>query len=167
MAHVLVVDDDDDLRAVVRLALEDAGHRVTEAADGCRALADLRAAPQPLVVLLDLQLPCLGGAGVLAAVADDRARTPSHRYVVWTASSRTLPPVLDPVVARLGVARLDKPFDLEVLLELVAVLAGEAPAPAPDASAERAESAVGGGSGAGRGPSTDATCSAAARTTPE
>jgi len=38
MARILVVDDDAEIRAVIRLALEQAGHEVTEAADGSEGL---------------------------------------------------------------------------------------------------------------------------------
>src|SRR5882672_1721507 len=38
MARILVVDDEAEIRAVIRLALEQAGHEVTEAADGSEGL---------------------------------------------------------------------------------------------------------------------------------
>jgi DNA-binding response OmpR family regulator len=53
--QVLVVEDDDRIRTVLRLALEDEGHQVTEAADTPTALARVRAA-MPDLVLVDLML---------------------------------------------------------------------------------------------------------------
>jgi two-component system OmpR family response regulator len=63
MAHILVVDDDPHLREVVRFALERAGHRVSEAADGAAALASFASEPAELVVL-DVLMPELDGLEV-------------------------------------------------------------------------------------------------------
>lgn len=57
---VLIVDDDDGIRASLRMALEDQGYRVTEAADGETALDQVRQSP-PDVVVLDLMLPGMDG----------------------------------------------------------------------------------------------------------
>lgn len=51
MPNILVVDDDGHIREVVRFALEQAGHRVTEAPDGRRALACFAAEPFDLILL--------------------------------------------------------------------------------------------------------------------
>jgi DNA-binding response OmpR family regulator len=57
---VLIVDDDDGIRASLRVALEDRGYRVSEAQDGETALARLRDTSPDLVVL-DLMLPGMDG----------------------------------------------------------------------------------------------------------
>ena len=63
MERVLVVDDDDHIRAVVRFALSDGGYEVHEAADGQEAL--LRAAEtDPDLVVLDVLMPELDGLEV-------------------------------------------------------------------------------------------------------
>jgi two-component system OmpR family response regulator len=54
--HVLVVDDDAHIREVMRFALEKAGYRVTEAADGSVAHALLQKTKFDLVVL-DIVMP--------------------------------------------------------------------------------------------------------------
>src|SRR6266852_2773593 len=58
--RVLVVEDDDDLRGLIHAALDDAGFAALEAADGAAALAACTER-DPDVVLLDLNLPRLGG----------------------------------------------------------------------------------------------------------
>jgi two-component system OmpR family response regulator len=63
MAHVLVVDDDDHLREVVRFSLESAGHRVSEAQDGREAIRQFRSRGADLVVL-DIVMPELDGLEV-------------------------------------------------------------------------------------------------------
>ena len=58
--HVLVVDDDPNLREVVRYALAREGYRVSEADNGLAALEALRDDPAELVVL-DVKMPELDG----------------------------------------------------------------------------------------------------------
>jgi CheY-like chemotaxis protein len=60
--HVLVVEDDRDIRESVVEVLQDAGYTVSAAADGREAL-DLIAAASPLpdLVLLDLMMPVMNG----------------------------------------------------------------------------------------------------------
>ncbi|WP_370972195.1 response regulator transcription factor [Amycolatopsis sp. cg9] len=76
MAKVLVVEDTDSIREVVELALDDACFDVRTAADGDRALAELRAW-DPDVVVLDLNIPGPDGLEVCR-----RLRGFSEAYVV-------------------------------------------------------------------------------------
>ena len=64
MQKVLVVDDEAQIRAVLRGYLEAEGYDVAEAADGTEALAALRKDP-PVLVLLDVMLPGIDGLEVL------------------------------------------------------------------------------------------------------
>jgi two-component system, cell cycle response regulator DivK len=57
---ILVVDDEPDIRSLVVMILEGAGHTVIEAPDGQKGL-DLLANDNPDVVLLDLRMPVLDG----------------------------------------------------------------------------------------------------------
>ena len=61
---ILIADDEPDIRELLRLYLENAGHRVLEAGDGEEALAVLDA-EQVDLVLLDIMMPKLDGYGVL------------------------------------------------------------------------------------------------------
>jgi DNA-binding response OmpR family regulator len=63
MHHLLFIEDDDQIRLALRLALEDEGYEVTEAADG-RAGLDQFAVREPDLVLLDLRLPDMSGFDV-------------------------------------------------------------------------------------------------------
>ncbi|MGH6671255.1 MAG: response regulator [Xanthobacteraceae bacterium] len=58
---VLVVDDDPDVRAMVRTTIESVGMRAADAADGQVALDWLENNPQPALVLLDLIMPKIDG----------------------------------------------------------------------------------------------------------
>ena len=64
MALVLVVDDEPDIRELVRINLEQAGHRVVTAADGDEALARVRT-EAPDALFLDVRLPGTDGWAVL------------------------------------------------------------------------------------------------------
>ena len=66
---VLLVEDKDSLRAMMRHALEGQGHVVVEARDEPEAVQQLRQA-RPAVVLTDLKLPEGDGFGVLRAAKD-------------------------------------------------------------------------------------------------
>lgn len=70
LATVLVVDDSTAIRRILRRALQDAGYRVTEAADGQAALTVCRADP-PDLVLLDVDMPVMDGPTTLAAMKAD------------------------------------------------------------------------------------------------
>jgi CheY-like chemotaxis protein len=58
---VLVVDDDDDIREVMREILESEGYRVAEASNGREALDRLGELGQRCIVLLDLMMPVMTG----------------------------------------------------------------------------------------------------------
>ena len=64
---VLVVDDDEAIRTVVRWQLDDAGFRVIEAHDGPSALRRLRQ-DAPALVVLDLSMPGMSGLDILRHV---------------------------------------------------------------------------------------------------
>ncbi|MEJ2503422.1 MAG: response regulator, partial [Gemmatimonadota bacterium] len=69
---VLVVEDEDSVRQVVRRFLESAGYAVHEAVDGEEALERLRAEPDLGVVLTDLGLPRMSGGDLLASIREHR-----------------------------------------------------------------------------------------------
>ncbi len=60
MTALLFIEDDDSIRLALRLALEDEGYEVREAADGRSGLESF-AQHEPDLVLLDLRLPDISG----------------------------------------------------------------------------------------------------------
>jgi two-component system, OmpR family, response regulator ResD len=70
---VLVVDDDDVIRRVVRTVLEADDFQVVEAADGAEAIAKV-ASEHPMVVVLDVMMPGLDGVEVCRQVHDEVTR---------------------------------------------------------------------------------------------
>jgi CheY-like chemotaxis protein len=60
--HVLVVDDDEDIREALADTLTLLGFRVSTAADGAQALAAMEASPEiPVAIVLDLMMPIMDG----------------------------------------------------------------------------------------------------------
>ena len=64
---LLFIEDDDQIRLALRLALEDEGYEVREAADGAAGLAAFHQS-EPDLVLLDLRLPDISGFEVCRAI---------------------------------------------------------------------------------------------------
>jgi CheY-like chemotaxis protein len=111
--HVLVVDDEQDIREFLELALESEGYRVTTAENGAVALS--RTADESIdLVLLDMRMPVMDGW----AFADAYRRQPGHhaRIVVITAAQDAAARAAQ-IQAEDYVA---KPFDLDDLLNVLA-----------------------------------------------
>ncbi len=136
MAHILVVEDDADLRELILEALGANGHTVAVAADGIEALARLRevarGAPPFALVICDVRLPGLSGLSVcdFVRLAPDLTHTPflflsglgdtEHRLAGMACGANDY---------------LAKPFALRELLERVEWLLSHAAASPPDAAA--------------------------------
>ncbi len=117
--RVLVAEDDEEIRQTLRLIVEDGGYEVLEARDGIAALDVLRASQAPLVVLLDLMMPRLDGAGVLQAIFNDATMRGRHECIVVTAGNRTLPLNAAQLISKLSASILPKPFEMDDLLKAV------------------------------------------------
>lgn len=117
---VLVVDDDDLIRDVVRAVLEGDGYRVLEAEDGQEALRVLRDSDHPLVVLLDVRMPGLSGLDVIGEAAHDSHLAARCTFILMTADLRAPQPTLVPLLDQLHIPVVRKPFDLDDLLATVA-----------------------------------------------
>jgi DNA-binding NtrC family response regulator len=81
MPDILLVEDKDSLRRVLRLTLENAGYSVTEAADAREAMMEIARGPHR-VVLTDLRMPHGSGLDVLRAA---RAADSGVPVIVMTA----------------------------------------------------------------------------------
>jgi CheY-like chemotaxis protein len=88
---VLIVDDTEKPRTLLRATLEGAGHMVVEAADGTEALRRARSGSRLALILLDLDTPVLDGPGFAAAY---RARPSPHVPVVVMSASTDGPMAL-------------------------------------------------------------------------
>jgi CheY-like chemotaxis protein len=117
MPSVLVVDDEDQLRQLIREILEQAGYQVTEARDGKEAVLQYRLAPAD-VVIMDILMPEQDG---LETTSTLRREFPNVKIIAITGSSEMIGILsfLD-VAKMLGAHRaLQKPFDMQTLLDTV------------------------------------------------
>ena len=71
-ATVLLVDDDEDARESVAEMLQDEGFEVRMAQDGFEALDRLSEQPRPVAMVLDLEMPRMGGREVLRRLQRQR-----------------------------------------------------------------------------------------------
>jgi CheY-like chemotaxis protein len=90
-ANALIVDDEPHVRVFLRLVLNELGiETIWEAADGGEAL-DIAEQRQPELILLDINLPVLGGVEVMKQLSATQPETP----VVVISSQRSKQTVLD------------------------------------------------------------------------
>jgi two-component system, chemotaxis family, chemotaxis protein CheY len=120
MAKILLVDDSNLSRRILRRFLESAGHEILEAADGMAAI-ERYFLERPDLVLLDMTMSGMHGLEVLSKLREMDAQA---RVIVATAdiqsSTRTM------VEEGGGVGFVSKPFvEDQVLKAVQAVLAGD------------------------------------------
>ena len=109
---VLVVDDDPEIRDVVRWLLEDEGWTVETASDGRDAL-ERATRERPSLIVLDMGLPILSGEEVAMRLQHVYANPPP--IIVVSADGRA-----GEKAARIGATSyLHKPFDVDALARLV------------------------------------------------
>ncbi len=119
MPRILVVDDDEGVREMVRLALEDEGYVVQEAGDGATGVEMLRSSTHPYIVLFDLIMPRVDGASFLGQVIADPSLLRHNAFVCFTASPNKVAPALAGLPDGFSVPVLPKPFEVEKLFAVV------------------------------------------------
>lgn len=104
---VVVVDDEEDARELLRELLEARGYQVATAHDGLEALRIIGSVPRICLMILDLMMPGMDGFEVI-----ERLGEMSPTYPVWISTSAPdrVPP---------GMPCLPKPLDVDRLLALV------------------------------------------------
>ncbi len=112
-SRILLVDDNEDSRELLGELLRGQGHDVHLAQHGKEALSILPRLPGPCTVLLDLNMPEMGGELVLRTLAEGTLG--AFPVIVISADDRPIETAYPNVVARLF-----KPFDLAVLMEALA-----------------------------------------------
>lgn len=117
MAHILIIDDEDMVRMVLRQSLEKVGHTVTEAGNGARGMAALREGGIDLVIT-DIVMPVKEGVETIAEI---RADHPDLPIIAVSGGGRIGPENYLDAATRLGANyAFAKPFDRKELLLTVA-----------------------------------------------
>jgi two-component system, response regulator, stage 0 sporulation protein F len=113
-ATILIIDDEEPIRALLRFALEAAGYEVTEAANGREGLQRYRHRPTDLIIT-DIAMPELNGLDMLLELT----RQFLYAKVIAISGAGGEQNVLD--VAKLLGARqtFQKPFSVPQLLQAV------------------------------------------------
>lgn len=112
---VLVVDDERDIRLMLRFMLEGAGHSVIEAATGAEALTQLETR-HPNLVLLDIRLPDMEGWDVMTNL---RSNDELSTVPVLIMSAHSSGDFQDRATEEGSSGYLVKPFQEDVLLRAV------------------------------------------------
>ena len=108
---VLLVEDEQAVRELVRIILERAGHRVIEAATPEEALAQFDTLESVDLLLTDVVMPAISGFDLFHKLVE---RMPSLR--VLFISGYTDYALFEPTIADKGAAFLEKPFSAEALI---------------------------------------------------
>jgi DNA-binding response OmpR family regulator len=110
--RILVVDDDDAIRALVTTILRRRGLAVDCARHGAEALEHIATKRYGLVIL-DLMMPLVSGYEVLEQLGTFAA---SVRPLVLVLTAGLAPKLLDPTLV---IGTIHKPFDIELLVDTV------------------------------------------------
>lgn len=109
MGKVLLVDDESNMRFLLRMTLESEGFEVVEAHHGAAALERMKE-EQPDLVVTDLMMPVMNGRELIERLRAD-AETAGIPIIVLSANSNVEVAGAD--------AALRKPFEFDALLDTV------------------------------------------------
>ncbi|MCF6265108.1 MAG: response regulator [Desulfuromusa sp.] len=112
--HILLAEDDLELRELLVFVLSHAGCQVTSCDNGLQLLEQLEQAEKYDLVISDVRMPALTGLEVLECLIDNPRRPP---FICMTAfgDEKTHAKALG-----LGAtATIDKPFDMDEMIDLV------------------------------------------------
>jgi CheY-like chemotaxis protein len=120
MAHILIVEDAPDNRAIAELILQSAGHTVISIGDGASAVS-IAAAIRPDAILMDLSLPQLDG---WEATRRLKANPATSDIPVIAFTAHILPSDLERARAAGCETVIAKPFEIDVFLARIDSLLG-------------------------------------------
>lgn len=116
-AKILIVDDDLDIRLLLKAVLTEEGYAVTAIGNGLEAFQEALLDP-PDLVILDLMMPVMSGADFASRLSGSGSAWPPVLIISGAEDA-------EQAGARLGASLvLRKPFELQALLACVKDLAG-------------------------------------------
>jgi len=128
VSQILIVEDDDELRAVMREVLEQEGYGVAEASDG-RAAMEIQRLTGADLVITDIVMPEMDGIETIMAL---RKGFPWVKIIAMSGGHRAGPRAFLNLAKALGAHRtLHKPFIFQDMLTAVDELLDETPWDSP------------------------------------
>ncbi len=122
MKRILVIDDEQLVRTMLRMTLEEAGYAVAEAADGDEGIR-LYNEKGADVIITDLVMPEKEG---IETILELKKKHPDVKIIAISGGGRVKPENYLTVAKSMGVRHaFAKPVEKEVLLRAVAELCGE------------------------------------------
>jgi CheY-like chemotaxis protein len=123
MGRILVIDDDDQVRSMLKHTLEKEGHQVTEAPDGKTGLRLFQQMETPDLIITDIIMPEIGGIDTIVAL---RALNPDVKIIAISGGGPERgPEVCLDFAKRIGAQlTIEKPIRHQALLEALNKILG-------------------------------------------
>ena len=116
MARILIIDDESQIRSMLRLMLERVGYEVAEAPDGIEGIRQYRENPADLIIT-DLIMPNKDGIGM---IIDLKKEFPKVKIIAMSGGGVNRPEGYLDGAKKLGATRtLTKPIDRDEMLKAV------------------------------------------------
>jgi len=116
MARILIIDDEPQIRSMLRLMLERVGYEVAEAPDGIEGIRRYRENPADLIIT-DLIMPNKDGIGM---IIDLKKEFPKVKIIAMSGGGVNRPEGYLDGAKKLGATRtLTKPIDRDEMLKAV------------------------------------------------
>lgn len=126
MARILIIDDEPQIRSMLKLMLERDGHEVVEAPDGIEGIRVYRQNPADLIIT-DLIMPNKDGIGM---IIDLKKEFPEVKIIAMSGGGLNKPDGYLKGAKKLGAScTLTKPIDREEMLRVVAAILKNTPLP--------------------------------------
>lgn len=113
--HILVIEDEADLRETLKEFLEVLGFKVETAANGREGLRQLDETGHPCLILLDLMMPVMNGWEFLEVIKKDQQHVLASIPVVVVSAAVNVTAIRQ----QFGCRAMHKPFDIDQLVTLV------------------------------------------------
>ncbi|MDQ1239499.1 MAG: hypothetical protein QG577_1685 [Thermodesulfobacteriota bacterium] len=129
MPTILVIDDDQHVRGMLRTVLEDFGYKVLEAPDGNIGV-QLFSENRVDLIITDIIMPDKEG---LETIREIKASSPDAKIIAISGGAKVGPGTYLKLAERLGAQRVfEKPIQISVLLSSIAELLGDQKTASPE-----------------------------------